>query len=336
MREELRLRYANSRVGGNQFRFSLANVGTTFEKLRRQTDGNLCGMWLIVNATSAIDILRRVAKKNADGVLLHDKFSTKLRHVGARGVKQFLGLAGVGARTCTILFKRLCKLQRVLASLNGVLRDLELPVQAAQLEVRRGQLLDQCGAGRTLRPLRLQKFGACGLRLPAIQPPEVKVPSGRGAEATAADEVVLRPVRIRVREARRNLQRGETAASTHRWQPLRAHHTHLRLCFEDALRRNLEIKIVLQRFGNELLEHRIGEDALPVLLGDGRLRLCRPIDLRGERSAKALRHGSGRALIARSNLAAGNHHRKYADGDCLPEALNQRVRFSEARHVAPH
>ena len=72
--------------------------------------------------------------------------------------------------------KQLSQHQGLLPRRKGSVRDFELAVEGAKLEVRRRYIGDQRRKNGALPPLSGEYFGACRLRLSAIFSPEVEVP----------------------------------------------------------------------------------------------------------------------------------------------------------------
>ena len=97
--------------------------------------------------------LRDCGQEDADRVLLNSNLATQVRQIRLGCMKKLLGLAHIGERSCSVLFKSLREFERFLASFDCVLSDRHLRVEAAQRKVSLGDALNQSRAGRSLAPL---------------------------------------------------------------------------------------------------------------------------------------------------------------------------------------
>ena len=135
---------------------------------------------------------RTFAQQQAQRILLLLDLLFELRNLRGGGVLQLLGLAQIGERRRSGVGQPAGEIDGLLTSLQRLLRDLQLAIQSAQLDIRRRDLLHQRHADSTLRPNLSQQLRSRSLRLPAVESPEVGRPRGRKIEA-AGVRVCCRP-----------------------------------------------------------------------------------------------------------------------------------------------
>ena len=106
----------------------------------------------------------------------------ELRDLGGCGVEELLGLADVREWSGAAGLEFLREIEGVLADFEGLLRDGELGVERAKLEVGGGDLLYEGDADGALGPLLREELIALGFGLFAVEAPEVGRPGGGKAE----------------------------------------------------------------------------------------------------------------------------------------------------------
>ena len=84
-----------------------------------------------------------LAKQKRDRILLLLNLLFELRHLGGRRIEQLLCLANIGQRNRTSTFQSLRQIDGVLPDLDGILRNFELRVERAKLQISRRHLLHQ-------------------------------------------------------------------------------------------------------------------------------------------------------------------------------------------------
>ena len=179
------------------------------------------------------------------------------------------------------------QLDRFPPRLQGLLRDRQLTVECAEIDIRGGHLRDDRQADRALRPGLGQKLRPGGLRLPAVQSPKIRGPrtgNTEGAERQrAADGTPQR--------RRQGGAYARTSAANRR-ELLGAYDPHLRLLLQDVLRGDAKIEVVLKCRPDQFVQLLLRKNLLPALVaqgcvGTGCLGVVRPAEGRGSGSLRA-------------------------------------------------
>ena len=159
--------------------------------------------------------------------------------------------------------------------------------------------MNQRQAHSSLRPGLRQKLRARGLRLLAVQAPEIGVPGRakvKGAERERAGDVdsqVGGQRRANTRAAARDLR-----------EFLRASDLNLRLLLKYSPRRDANVVVVFERGANQILQLGFAKDFRPLLVGDGVLRIADDGSIVG--AAKSRRSRNGWSIVSGSDIATGD------------------------------
>jgi len=246
----------------------------------------------------------------------------ELRNRRGRRLVFRLALRELHLRHLPALEAQLEHLDRLGPALGRVLRDLELPVEAAQRDIRRGHGRHERQDRRAAALFASKQVRARGLGLASHLAEQVDVPRRRDARLKLVEHRNDTSGHRYRSALRRALTRSvETRADLREQRRTRAHE--LAEEFVDARRRVLDIEVVRQRRCDQLVEHRVLKLLPPLGIGD----VLRILVLEAERR----RHVHLRPHVVGAEQAAAQPQQQ----DRRDEARERGAAHVSTRRAAP-